>query len=117
VPSGERALAVIGPGGRVVEEARVFVKSGARHLYAPASDGYCFWLERSFYGRSGPDVAERRALAGSVRFWVLPSDLDTWFSPNPEPSRADKRSSGGMLSALRQARCSVAPAEVRQAQQ
>jgi hypothetical protein len=113
VPSGRRTFNVLSSDGQQLEQATVSVRSGTRHLYAPASEGTCFWLERTHYGRAGMRTAERSELGGRQRFWLLPRDLDTWFAPNPEPGHADRRSSGGELLALRQARCSEAPADVR----
>lgn len=113
VPAGTRRLSVVGAEGRPVAETAAVVVSGARHLFAPASDAHCFWLERARYGRSGDATLERQPLTGEGRFWVLPRGLDTWFSPNPEPSGADRRSSGGELLALRQARCVELPPELQ----
>jgi hypothetical protein len=113
IPSGRRSLRTLGPDGRDVDAVVVDVESGAYHLYAPASDGHCFWLERTVYGRNRPDGSARQALEGPVRFWRLPRTLDSLFAPNPEPAAADRRSTGGELVALRQARCNEAPADVR----
>jgi hypothetical protein len=113
VPSGRRTLRAVGPDGLIVEEAVVELQSGSQHLYAPGSEGHCFWLERTFYGRAQAEVSERRPLVGPVRFWMLPRKLDSVFAPNPEPAVADRRSSGGELVALRQARCNEAPPDAR----
>jgi hypothetical protein len=113
VASGSRTFHAVSSDGQQLDRARVSVRSGARHLYAPGSAGHCFWLERTRYGRSGPDASERHALGGAVAFWILPRDLDTWFAPNPEPGEVDRRSSGGELLAVRQARCSEAPNDAR----
>lgn len=113
VPSGRHHLEARDPHGRVVSDTTVRLESGAEHLYAPGSAGYCFWLETSGYGRAGPPGPAIRPLRGDRRFWVLPVDVDTWFAPNPAPSRSDDRSSGGVLTALRQARCADAPAAAR----
>ena len=112
IASGERDLTALSADGRVVAEAHVEVQSGEKHLYAPASESHCFWLERTRYGRVGASGQELTPLSGTQRFWTLPRDLDTWFSPNPEASEADRRSSGGELLALRQAPCVEAPPEV-----
>lgn len=113
VPSGRRSLRASSADGRVVDAVEVDVQSGAQHLYAPASDGHCFWLERTVYGRNRPEGSAREVLGGSVRFWRLPRTLDSLFAPNPEPAAADRRSTGGELIALRQARCNEAPSDVR----
>ncbi len=115
LPTGKRTLVALSSDGRSVDRAEVEVHSGARHLYAPGSDGHCFWLERTLYGRNVAAVSQRRVLSGPIRFWTLPRDLDTWFAPNPDPLAADRRSSGGELVALRQARCKEAPADVQRA--
>ena len=47
---------------------------------------------------------------------VLPGGIDTWFAPNPGTADPNARSSGGLLTALRQAPCTEAPQEVRSAQ-
>jgi hypothetical protein len=109
LPSGRRNLLAVDPEGRTIADVEVRLESGGRHLFAPGSDGICFWLERTGYGRSGEPTAERTPLKSAERFWVLPPRLDTWFAPNPEPPSRDRRSSGGELLALRQAPCSVAP--------
>ncbi|MEB2321861.1 MAG: hypothetical protein OZ921_05060 [Sorangiineae bacterium] len=114
LPAGRRHLqALSAVDGRVLESAEVFIRAGAEHLWAPASDGYCFWLETTGYGRAAAPGPERRALGGSTRFWVLPLRVDGWFAPSPPPAAADSRSSGGALTALRQAPCAEAPEEVR----
>jgi len=82
--------------------------SGAMHFYAPASNGYCFWLEHTHYGRAKSFENDIEPLAGPSRFWVLARRVDTWFSPNP-PATDDDRSTGGSLTALRQGPCNVAP--------
>lgn len=113
LPAGRHVLESRDSRGHLVARAGVFIHSGAEHLYAPGARGYCFWLETTGYGRAGASGPVIRPLAGGARFWALPLDVDTWFSPNPAPSRDDVRSSGGELTALRQARCSEAPAAAR----
>lgn len=109
LPVGRRRLQARDPRGRIVADAEVTVEPGAEHLYAPASPGTCFWLETAGYGRTRPASEERIPLEGETRFWVLPLAVDTWFSANP-PEGADSRSTGGVLTALRQARCNEAGA-------
>lgn len=113
LPAGRHLLESRDPQGKLVAKASVFIRSGAEHLYAPGADGYCFWLETNGYGKAGAYGPVVRPLAGAARFWALPVDVDTWFSPNPAPSRDDVRSSGGELTALRQSRCSDAPSAAR----
>ncbi len=112
LPAGRHLLESLDSRGRLLARAEVFIHSGAEHLYAPGARGYCFWLETTGYGRAGASGPVIRPLTGDARFWALPVDVDTWFSPNPPPSRHDVRSSGGELTALRQARCSEAPPAV-----
>lgn len=108
LPAGMRLLEARTPVGRVVSRVEVRVLGGGRHLYAPGSDGYCFWLESTAYGRSAPATENVTPLISEQRFWVIPEDVDSWFSPNPPPT-ADDHSTGGVLSALRQAPCQLAP--------
>jgi hypothetical protein len=108
LPVGTRRLQARDPRGRIVADAEVAVRPGAEHLYAPASPNTCFWLETTGYGRTRPASDERIRLEGETRFWVLPFAVDTWFSANP-PEGRDSRSTGGVLTALRQARCDEAP--------
>jgi hypothetical protein len=112
VPSGQREFLAESPGGQTVARAAVHVHGGREHLYAPGSDGYCFWLETTAYGRAAPPNPRVEPLVGTGRFWVLPGHVDTWFDKNPDAPPGDRRTSGGALTALRQARCADAPAGV-----
>ena len=114
VPAGRRRLEARLPNGKHVSTIEARAESAGAHLYAPGADQYCFWLETTRYGRAGgPTLVE--PLSGQDRFWRLPSGLDTWFAPNPPASSQDRRSTGGALTALRQAPCAEAPAGVRRA--
>ncbi len=113
VPAGRRKLEARTREGRLVSSISATFQPLGEHLYAPGSRDYCFWLETTAYGRTELDQPTLEALSGDDRFWALPAKVDTWFAPNPEPSLADTRSSGGALTALRQARCSAAPPQVR----
>ena len=115
LPAGHRKLAAKARDGRILSSAAVTVRVGERHLYAPSSEGYCFWTEENRYGKSTQE-AQLQVLTGSTRFWVLPETIDTWFRPNPHRG-ADQRSTGGRLVALRLAPCTIAPDPVRQASQ
>lgn len=109
IPAGERTLTVVSDErGQVLSEVRVTVVAGAMHLFAPGSDGTCFWLEETLYGRVDSEAPRLEPLTGSERFWVVPDGVDTWFAPNP-PADEDGRSSGGSLLAIRQAPCNRAP--------
>jgi len=94
---------------RVVAREVVTVESGHMHLFAPASDGYCFWLETAAYGRGRAPGVTRSPLEGAARFWVLPADLGGFFRPVPEQARAEARLTGGVVTVLRQAPCGVDP--------
>ena len=59
-PAGRVQLRAVDGAGNVVDERSATLAPGAVHLYAPASDGYCFWYEITDYGRSGSPRAERR---------------------------------------------------------
>lgn len=89
----------------VVAREEVRVESGHMHLFAPASDGYCFWLETAEYGRGRPPGVTRVPLEGNSHFWVLPADLGGWFRPVPEQAAAEARLTGGVVTVLRQAPC------------
>lgn len=108
IPAGEHELVARSSDGVEVHRARVRIQSGRRHLYAPGGIRHCFWLEETRYGRLGNQPFAVDPLTGAERFWVLPRRVDTWFAPNPEPT-ADRQSSGGVLTALRQAPCSEMP--------
>ena len=145
VPAGEHTLSISASAdGSPLGSLRTELHSGAVHLVTFAAEQQCFWLETSGYGREErvepsyqflPPTAESNAsaprsepsadsvaatetvpMSGSVSFWILPGGIDTWFAPNPESSDPGARSSGGVLTALRQAPCAQAPQEVRPAQ-
>jgi hypothetical protein len=71
-------------------------------LFAPASRGYCFSVERRGYGDATDQPLDVLPLEGDNPFWQLPDGIG-WFTPNPEPGPL--RTSGGTLSCLRQKRC------------
>jgi hypothetical protein len=110
LPAGPRQIVTRSRDG-VVDERRVVVRSGRHHLYAPGAHDYCFWLETTNYGRAGPAPVGRVELPRGAGFWVLPKRIDTWFSQNPARP-GETRSSGGNLTALRQARCRDLPPEL-----
>jgi hypothetical protein len=105
ITAGTHALVARTPAGSVVEEASVTVEGGHPHLFAPGSDGYCFWLESADYGRGRTGEPRREPLEGVPHFWPLPADLGGWFRPVPEQARAEARLSGGTVTVLRQAPC------------
>jgi len=108
VAAGQRVFSAVDVAGRVVDTAATTVRSGGQHLYAPASDAYCFWVETSGYGRSKGAGTEIQPLRGPGRFWALRDAVDLWFSPLPDAD-FDDRSTGGFLRAIRQAPCEAAP--------
>jgi hypothetical protein len=93
--------------GSETYRVEVDVEAGEEYLFAPGATGYCFWLERTVYGaRDGKSHVH--PLGGKDGFFRLPSVVDTWFAPNPEPN-SDRRSSGGEMVAVRHGRCAEVP--------
>jgi len=117
VPAGAHTLSVSSSvDGTALGSSSVDFQSGAVHLFAIAADSTCFWLETTGYGREQRAMPSYQPLPPAEHFWVLPGGIDSWFAANPEPSAANAHSSGGLLTALRQAPCAEAPPEVRPAQ-
>lgn len=117
VPAGQHTLSVKSAvDGRELSREQADFHSGAVHLLALGATDTCFWLETTGYGREQRIGRSYEPLRAREHFWVLPGGIDTWFAPNPESSDPSSRSSGGLLTALRQAPCAVAPPEVRSAQ-
>jgi hypothetical protein len=108
-PAGHHQLSAVTAEGVVVSSLAVDLESGHLHLFAPGSDGFCFWLETLGYGRERSAEPAYRALTGDDRFWVLPEGIDLWFSPALPAQSSPLQSSGGFITALRQAPCSQAP--------
>ncbi|MET0791093.1 MAG: hypothetical protein ABW061_06185 [Polyangiaceae bacterium] len=116
VPAGAHVLSVTSLiDGSALGQIGVEFHSGAVHLFAIGGEGTCFWLETSGYGREQLARPSYQALTSADHFWVLPGGIDTWFAPNPGTADPNARSSGGLLTALRQAPCAEAPQEVRSA--
>jgi len=109
VAAGPRTLEARDAQGSVLERLEVRFEAGRTHLFAPRSEGYCFWLESTNYGRAPAPDKPLLALDPAPHFWVLELPIDSWFSPNPSAAAGDDRSTGGVLTALRQARCSELP--------
>lgn len=116
LPAGERDLVARPPGRKPVFSERVQISVDSEHLFAPGSRGQCFWLETTGYGRTQPQGPTILALTGDSPFWPLPIAVDHWFLPNPPPEADDGRSTGGVLTTLRQAPCGQAPDPVRNAE-
>jgi len=114
VPAGAHTLSVFSSvDGAALGANAVHFESGAVHLFAIGAEETCFWLETTGYGREQRALPSYQALRSAEHFWVLPGGIDTWFAENPPPSAANAHSSGGLLTALRQAPCAEAPQEVR----
>jgi hypothetical protein len=114
VPVGQHLLSARSSvDGSPVGDAEVDFQSGAVHLFVPGAERTCFWLETSGYGEKKLALPSYRPLFSEQHFWVLPGGIDSWFEPNPTSSDARSHSSGGVLTALRQAACENAPPEVR----
>ncbi len=117
VPAGRHWLSVTSSvDGAALGRVQADFQSGAVHLLAFGADDTCFWLETNGYGQERRATASYAALQSPDHFWVLPGGIDTWFGPNPIAGDAGSHSSGGLLTALRQAPCAEAPQEVRAAQ-
>lgn len=111
IPAGTRLARVTSATGRLVHEASLEVVAARDHLYAPGATEHCFWLETTGYGQHGPAETMVLPLDETRPFWVIPSAIDSWFAPNPDPS-AEVRSTGGVMTALRQSLCRHAPSSV-----
>lgn len=107
IPAGRRVLVAMGAAGEVVAETLADVVAGRRHLYAPASPSVCFWLETASYGRE-PKNEDLKPLDGESRFWVIPDEVQGWFTPTA-PLASDSRTTGGSATTLRQRPCDEGP--------
>jgi hypothetical protein len=107
MPSGSHELTARAPDGHVLEQASVTVLAGRPHLFAPASTGFCFWLETRSYGRNerGEEAIKREPLEGPPSFWALPANLGGFFLPAPAVGSAESRLTGGEVTVLRQGPC------------
>jgi hypothetical protein len=101
--SGLHAFDVLDVHGGPLGRFEVELAAGDVHLFAPFSEGHCFWLERDGYGRVAAQQ-HRTELDRKRQFWRITTPVDGWFEANPIPP-ADDRSSGGQLTAVRHARC------------
>lgn len=106
LPRGERTLTAKRASGELVARVKVVLDPGHDHLFAPGSDGECFWIESTGYGKERHNNI--LPLVSESRFWRLDMAIDTWFVPSPTAA-ADGRSTGGTLAALRHAPCERAP--------
>jgi hypothetical protein len=110
IPAGTRHLQAVLPEGGALGSTTATLRISSDHLYAPGSEGRCFWLERTGYGRQRGRRLE--ALRSSSGFFRPPVPVDSWFLASPEPVAGDDRSSGGSLVALRHSACEDAPRQV-----
>ncbi|HEX3850848.1 MAG TPA: hypothetical protein VHW01_07760, partial [Polyangiaceae bacterium] len=106
VPAGEHSLSVSSTvDGAALGQVQASFHSGSVHLFAFGADDVCFWLETTGYGQEQLAGRSYAPLQSAEHFWVLPGGIDTWFAPNPSSSDPSSHSSGGLLTALRQAPC------------
>ena len=107
VASGQRQLEARRADGSLVGSTTADLLLGRTHLFAPSRPkNVCFWLEYARVGRSNGAPPQREPLSGGKDFWVLPDDVDNWFSPAP---RSDGNfATGGVVASLRQGACSRA---------
>ncbi|MEP7052716.1 MAG: hypothetical protein ABJB12_20275 [Pseudomonadota bacterium] len=116
VPAGRHWLVITSAvDGAALGRMQADFQTGAVHLLAFGADDTCFWLETNGYGQEHRAAPSYEALRSPEHFWVLPGGIDTWFGPNPIAAGSATHSSGGLLTALRQAPCAEAPQEVRAA--
>jgi hypothetical protein len=114
VPAGEHWLSVSSSlDGVQLGRVQADFHSGAVHLFAFAADDTCFWLETTGYGQERLTELSYQPLSSPEHFWVLPGGIDSWFAPNPVATDQGSHSSGGLLTALRQAPCAETPPEAR----
>ncbi len=114
VPAGHHVLSARSAvDGAAITRVSVDFQTGAIHLFAPGAEQTCFWLETTGYGQEQRIQPGYQALVSAENFWVLPADIDRWFAANPAPSDPHSHSSGGLLTALRQAPCAETPPDAR----
>ncbi len=112
IPVGQRRLRAVNADGKVVDETTAIIQSGADHLYAPASDGRCFWIETTGYGKAVDFGTRVDPLGAPPQFWTFAEGVDLWFAPTPAADD-EHRFTGGTLRAVRQARCDESPGVFR----
>jgi hypothetical protein len=109
VPSGRRHLRAVGADGTPISDIRVTLRSGSRHLFAPAALPSCLYVQRVAYGRTSlshafdPRIVETYPLLSEERFWVIGPEIEPWFIP--ERSVQPGLTTGGLVSLLRMGRC------------
>jgi hypothetical protein len=91
--------------GSVVDDVHAQLYPWTHYLFAPGQTDQCFWVQRTFYGAVNKGTPKPVVLPREKRVWPLPSDIDMWFVPTPEPGNPSHWFSGGTRTALRQSRC------------
>ena len=105
---GFHRLVLVTTAGVKLDELEANMPAHSRYLFAPSTSGQCFWVEHTAYGQARPTMPASRPLPPEQRLWLLPDEIDAWFFPTP-PASADRRSSGGHRTAIRQVRCGFEP--------
>lgn len=102
-PLGLHRLRAVHSDGSVASDVHVKIHIGARHLYAPGAKQDCFYLQRVSYGRSQFEGEPRQTMTSAARFWVVPDEVDLWFTP--ELSLRQGSTTGGVVTLLRMDQC------------
>jgi hypothetical protein len=103
VPSGKHRLRALHADGTVASDVHVRIISGFQHLYAPGALEACFYVQRASYGRSQFEGSEIVDFRSPTRFWVVPNEVDLWFTPEKSVRRG--ATTGGVVTLLRMGRC------------
>lgn len=104
VPEGRRVLRALRLDGELVDETVGWIGLGRAQLYAPGSQGRCFWVEQKAYGRARQPRPEVVHLPADRRFHTFPMAIDAWFQPNP-PTEPNVWFSGGVRRTVRLGEC------------
>lgn len=103
MPSGRHRLRALYGDGTSASDVQVEIRCGFEHLYAPGANEHCFYLQRIAYGRSRFNGKPNVELLSESRFWVIPNEVDQWFTP--ETSLRASRTTGGVVTLLRMQKC------------
>jgi len=104
LPEGRRVLRALRLDGELVDETVGWVGQGRAQLYAPGSQGRCFWVEQKAYGQARQPRPEVVRLPADRRFHTFPMSIDAWFQPNP-PTEPNVWFSGGVRRTVRLGEC------------
>lgn len=107
-PGGRHRAVATRPDGSVVFDGEIEIEPGRAHLFAPAAEGTCFWIEVRTYGESRVPTRHEALLPEGGGFWALPREVDGWFSEPPEDALG-LPATGGELAEVRQGRCRDRP--------